>query len=315
MEENTMELINEFAEKVLKTNQSFSINFGRGKDSEINYHFIQGNVGKARYIYYSQKWNDDRFYSDISIKPELAAIVSDGIIYITNTFAFRIYDMENITLPDNVKLFDDYVNKINQYINDVIFKKYYESLDAFEIKDEDLLAKCRNKARTYLLSKAQRDPFCDECVNNFFKWQDIANALCGFIEMKEEAMKRLKTNEDVWLGLKSRNKVIRKMIKEKSGVSNLELKIAEALRSVDAKNVVVEFKVNGKKVSGRISPDRICYTLINRLNFYSSDFVTNAQGEEVLNYLGLNDYESRKKLNCESINRITYKRQTLYSRE
>lgn len=65
---------------VLNTTESFMIETGKS-DTDKRYHFfIQCNVGKARYAYGEYSYRDKNFHTDLGLKPELIAIVSDGKI-------------------------------------------------------------------------------------------------------------------------------------------------------------------------------------------------------------------------------------------
>lgn len=68
-----MKLIEEFRTKVLNSQGSFVIIEPEKNGGKIFY-FVQGNVGKARYVYGCQGYKNINFYSDISRELELLVV-------------------------------------------------------------------------------------------------------------------------------------------------------------------------------------------------------------------------------------------------
>lgn len=82
-----MRLIEKFKEKVLNSQNSFVIEDCEKNTSRICY-FVQGIVGKARYVYGCYHNNDNRFYSDTELELKLLAIVRDSKIYVLDEYFF-----------------------------------------------------------------------------------------------------------------------------------------------------------------------------------------------------------------------------------
>lgn len=307
-----MTLINEFVEKAKNNTGSFSITIDEGRKDISNYRFLQGDVGKARYIYGMRSWNNDRFYSDICLKPELVAIVSDGKVYVVDEFFLQIWQKE-VPLPENTIRFDEKVDVVNEFVSNVIFTDFYNSLEVVDITREDILEECRNMARKYLFSKTPAETFENEKLDNLFSKKDVANILCGFMDADTEARKRLEADREKWISQKSLSEKIRDLMSNPETASDWELKIAEGLRCVNAKTVVVEFEMNGKRASGKMTPETIISNLRINDNFDSYDFEVSRQGEEILKNLGAeNHWRSENALRCKHITKITYGKKELY---
>ena len=303
-----MRLIDEFVQKVLDETDSFSIIL----PPEINliryYHFIQGRVGKARYVYGTYSHQDKIFQSGLNLAPELVSIVSNNHVYIVNHYFFNLkrYSPGKNTLPDNTSYLD--CHKANGYVDDVIFPKFYGALKITENIDKP---ECRKKAREILLTKRKTidELHMDDC----FDLQDVANFLCGFIHIEDEAEHRLEAKKNYYIGEKSERTKIMEHLEDPSIAENWERKIAEGLQSVDAKAVTVEFEINGKQSSGKLSPGIIIKKLIQNESFHSYDFITSKHGNQVMENLGIEySYTMDNVLKCSHIKSITYGKRVLY---
>lgn len=311
-----MKLINKFVERVLNDKGSFNINIKEKEQRDTtNYHFLQSNVGKARYIYGMRSWNDEKFYSKVDLKPELVAIVSEGIVYIVNEIFLQIYrwcNKEEMLLPKNTKIFDEVVKETNEYVSNIIFADFYNNLDIEDITNENTISECRKRARGYLFSKEPAALFDNEKLDGIFNVRDIANILCGFMNVESEAKSRLEERKSEWISKKSTNEKIRKLMEDTETAFDWEIAIAEGIRSVDAKTVVVEFELNGKRASGKISPNTIITALEKRDIFSGYDFKIAKHGDKLLEDLEAGSYWSKNTLRCEHIVKITYGKKVLY---
>lgn len=314
-----MRLIDVFVEKALNDNSSFDINIKEKEQRDTtNYHFLQSNVGKARYIYGMRSWNDEKFYSKVDLKPELVAIVSEGVVYIVDEIFLQVYrwcNQEEKMLPENTKRFDEVVKETNEYVSNIIFMDFYNALDIEDITDEDTIAECRKRARGYLFSKEPTALFEDEKLDGIFNVRDIANYICGFIDVKEEASERLDERKSEWISKKATNEKIRNLMKDSETAFDWEIAIAEGIRSVDAKTVVVEFELNDKRASGKINPDTIIRALKTNDSFSGYNFEVAKHGDKLLEDLGAGSYWSENALKCKHIVKITYGKKELYVRK
>lgn len=302
-----MTLAKMFVEKALNCEENFDIEYGPGP---VNYHFLQDRVGKARYIYGVSRWNDKKFYSDTGLTFDLIAIVSDGIVYIVGHFFLNIYN--NTYLPEKAKLFENFMKGTNEYISNVIFTKFYEQIPVRNITEN--LEGYRTQARKYLLSKDPVTLLEGESIADLFKEKDIANILCGFLDIETKTYNMLEEAKEKWIDIKTKNEKIRSLMNDPETALGWELKIVEGLRSVDAKTVTVEFELDGRRASEKICPENILDTLRDKAVFSDYDFEVTKKGEKLFEKLGIED-QNAKELKCENIYRITYGKKELYVRE
>ena len=310
-----MRLIDEFVKKALVETGSFNIVMkAMYSDKETTYHFMQDNVGKARYIYGAYSL-DKTFYSSLNTKWKLVAIVSDGMVYIIDKFFMEVY-LQDAVLPEKTVKIDDIVWEKNEYIKNSVFPEFYNRLETDEAKRNINPLTCERDARKYLLSD---DPYIPNIqVDRMFTTEDITNMLYGFIDMDQEAKNRLEKDRESFTTQKAINQTIAELMERKKGVENWELEIAEGLRSVDAKTVTVEFELNGNIASGKIEPRHIRRILIDRDYFSGYYFVTTRSGKKLLATLGAAEWmgkDSKPVLTCKNIKRITYGKKELYVRK
>lgn len=312
-------LIDKFVERVLTTTESFIVEVGEGNNKKY-YFFIQANVGQAKYIYCEYSYRDQNFYTKIDLKPELVAIISDGKIYIVDDFKLDIYDWrvpEEIVLPENTYKFNDVVKKENNYVETVVFPDFYNTLKEEEITDKAMLASCEKTSRTLLLTNYPKAK--EISIEPMFTEQDIVNSLCGFVNLKTESIARLKEKENKWVDKKSFSKKVKELMENQTGVEHYELKIAEGIKSVDAKTVNVEFSLNGKSDSAKINPNKLITKLINKDYFSGYDFEVSKSGDALIEKLGAatwrNNKDGKEVLTCKHITKITYGKKTLFVKE
>lgn len=312
-------LIDKFVERVLTTTESFIVEVGEG-DNKKYYFFIQANVGKARYIYCEYSYREQNFYTKIDLKPELVAIISNRKIYIVDDFKLDIYrwrDSEEIVLPKNTYIFNDVIEKENNYVETVVFPDFYNTLKEEEITDKNMLTSCEKMARSLLLTNHTTAK--EISIEPMFTEKDIVNSLCGFVNLKTESITRLKEKEDKWINKKSFSKKVKELMKNHTGVESYELKIAEGVRSVEAKTITVEFSLNGKSDSEKINPDKLIRKLIEKDYFSGYDFEVSKRGDALIEKLGAatwrSDKDGKEVLTCKNITKITYGKKILYEKE
>lgn len=311
-------LIDKFTEKALNTTESFMLETKEYNDTKYHF-FMQCNVGKARYIYGEYAYRDENFHTNLSLRPELVAIVSDGKIYIVDEFKLdvRRNGNEDIELPENTFRIVESMVKENEYVESVIFADFYKSLEANPITDEELLKKCTDEARRFLFAK---EPAMNETtIKPMFSEQDIADSLCGVINLEAEAVKRLVADQENWIYKKSYNKKVKELMENNSVAEDYEMEIAEGIRSVDAKVVTVEFELNGKKESAKMNPDTIIRYMQSNNYFSGYNFVITKRGDELIEKLDAATWRGnsngKELLTCKHITKITYGKKELYVRK
>lgn len=304
-------LIDRFAEKVLSTTESFMLESEKNGHNSCYHFYMQCNVGSAKYIYGEYSYNST-FSSGLDLKPKLVAIVSAGKVYIID-----LYDLEvlygNVELPENTYKLTDIVLKENEYVKSVVFPRFFESLKEEPISG-GTLDKCKKMARAMILSKS--GIIDNVYTETMFNAQDIANSLCGIIDIKDESMKRLTKDRDEWIYKKSFRKKVKELLSDGSVVEDYELRIIDGIKSVNAKTVNVEFELNGKRDIGKINVGTIVIKLRDKDYFSEYSFLTSKFGKEFLNNIGASSYlyDGKELLTCKHITRITYGKKELYVR-
>lgn len=310
-----MELIDKFADEILKNKSSFEIIVDKNNKMEQAYHFIQDKIGKAAYVYGMSSYGDDNFYTKLDNKPKIVAVVSERKVYIIDTFFFGIYTYRNnkIIFPDNVAVFDDYVKECNNYVCNIIFPEFYEKLDIDEHSAADLEETCKQKARAAVLDK--NNNFDKVTINPIFNRQDIADIICGSMDFEEETERRLNSDREEWVKKKSINKKIREYVDNSEVALLWERKIADGIAGVEAKTVTAEFELNGIKASAKINPEIIIRKMIDNGYFSGYDFEVVKRGNELIKKLGAKEWGGIENvLRCRNITKITYGRKELYVR-
>lgn len=308
-----MSLIEKFKEKVLNSQDSFVITDSR-KGSYRVYYFVQGNAGKARYVYGYYSYRNANFCSGIKNELKLLAIIRDGKIYVCDEFFFDIWQCEynGILLPEAVFKFTGIVRRANDYVRDVVFPEFYSGLEVCEDADIDLdrYVPAARKIIFFGMDSAGIPEYQD-----MFSEQDIADMLCGFMDFDKETGKRLGEEKDKWLKKKAINMKIQELIESPEIALPCEKAIADGLRSVTAKMVVAEFKVGDKKSAAKICPDIIINKMISNNYFDYYNFITDKKGLELFEELDVDiNFGSKKSLTCNDISKITYGRKELYVR-
>lgn len=311
-------LLDKFVDAVFKTTESFMIETEDAYIGKQYYFFIQCSVGKARYIYGVHSYSCN-FHTNLNLKPILKAIVTDHDVYIIDEFEFDIYLSylkKDVLLPEHVYIITDILEKENEYVKSTIFPNYYNSLETIQITDNEIIKKCEDDARRNIFAKKSVDN--EMKIDPMFGVQDIANSLCGIVNLETEALNRLLKNKEQWIARKSYYKKIKELMEDESIAENYEIQIAKGLRSVEAKMVTVHFEMNGIEAYAKISPDIIIAKMQNRDYFSYYDFETNKRGEELINKLGAAKWRGNKEkdvLTCKHIIKIIYGKKMLYTKE
>jgi len=306
-------LLEEFVRRVLNEDGSFVLEKESGrKDTEYR-QFLQCTVGKGKYIYGFRGWCAD-FNTELTKQPELVAIVADGTVYTIADYFFDIWNAwrnKGEGLTENHAFFGAKKKEINEYVRTVVFKDFYDKLNIDTALAQITVKECRSEVRNIMLSKA----FTEVGISDMFDEQDVAKILCGLMDLEDEAVQRFEKNRDEWISHKAKSAKIKELIESSAVVKDWELRLAEGLRSVNARAVTVEFEYNDNKALGKIEPARITRILIEEDNFDNWDFVTRPQGEQIFKTLGASSYgNGGNALKCEHISRITYGKKDLYVR-
>lgn len=313
-----MSLIEKFAKEVFKSENSFTIAITENVRDKRMYHFIKDNVNKATYVYGISYYSDPNYYGKLDCKNKVVAILREGKIYVVDIFFFDIYRYkEDVVLPDNVFVLNDYTAKQDEYISNTIFPEFYNGLETNDSFIAESDRELKKKARGFLFSKTIGLPKIE--LKPMFNEQDVAYILCGFINFDEEVSKRLNDSKEQWIRKKTTDKKIKSLMENPETVASYEIEIADGIRSVEAKTVTVEFELNGKISSAKISPNTIIRKMVENDYFSGYDFEIAKRGDELIKGLGASTWRSgnngNELLTCKNITRITYGKKELYVRK
>lgn len=303
-----MRVIDKFVEE-LSIHKGDSFSFSMDKKY---YSFMQSKVGNAVYVYGIDDYEEEFEYR-INNKPELVAIISNDTIYVVNEFFLNVWGYGSDTiLPSNVELFDRYRNQQNKYVKNEVFQEFYSALDVENVEYLTTTNKCKEKARSCLLSKYKDIPAIE--LSDMFSELDIAKSLCEVFSIYDEAMKIFEDKKDKWIAVKSERAAIRVLMEEKSVVEDWELKMVDGLKSVvDAKQVTVEFTFKDKKTSIKIAVGTVYRKIENKDYFSGYDFGNKKRGDEMIKSLGAATWKhDGEVLTCKHITKIAYGKKVLY---
>ncbi len=103
-------LLEQFKEKVLNTDESFTI-----KTKSYDYCFLLNKVNDVKLIYASKSFSSTYFHIDRDIKFELSAIIKGEEIYIIDRYFFDIWSDDY----DKINELND--NTLNNILNTISF--------------------------------------------------------------------------------------------------------------------------------------------------------------------------------------------------
>ena len=329
------ELLKQFKEKVLSTNESFTlkINHSGYRDSCRYYHFVQSIVNNVKLIYGSNKYGDEYSYMENGFKFELCAIVKVNTIYIIDEFLFDIYcykyDESKSKLQElkkeQINLFSLYKESVYEQIKETTFKEFYNKLNVSDkvdgiLFDNNKLNNYKRNAMLIILSDKEIEDFkLDyQILNNDCTY---IKHLCNVKNIFDVAMEvfNKEHNKNIILNNKIMKEVIKYIIdnKEKYFTEN-ELNLIKAikqLKEINCKNVVAEFEFNEKKDSAKISLDKIEQVLARDDYFSDFYFITSKEGERIYKSLGIIKWEDKHKFKCDKITKIIYRSKDVYTRK
>lgn len=313
-----MSLIEKFAEEVFKSENSFTIAITENVRDKRMYHFIKDNVNKATYVYGISCYSDPNYYGKLDCKNKVVAILREGKIYVVDIFFFDIYRYkEDVVLPNNVLVLNDYTAKQDEYISNTIFPEFYNGLETDDSFIAESDRELKKDARRFLFSNTADLPKVE--LKPMFNKQDVAYILCGFINFDEEVSKRLNDSKEQWVRKKSTDKKIKSLMENPETVASYEIEIADGIRIVEAKTVTAEFELNGKIASAKISPNTIIRKMVENDYFSGYDFEIAKRGDELIKELGASTWRygnnGEELLTCKNITKITYGKKELYVRK
>lgn len=301
-----MELIKKFAEKILveKVKGSFDIEQSGAFGRKI--HFLQDNVGDAVFMYamYGDEMNMKKRSRRDRYSSNVVAVISSEKIYIVDKFLFdlRSPDVNPDELPEGVFLFDDIVEKYNEYANNVLFKGFYDKLPLIEPESPE---NCIEEARRIIFYGER-----NKKLMNLFDEDDLGEVLSANISVDEIVNKKLEKDVSSYIKDKARKERIKSLIESGDAVEDYEKEILDALRAADAITVNVKFRFKGMEEVEKIESDKLIRRMYNRDGFGCFDFTTEKRGKDLLAKLGVDRYSND--LTAKNIVEIKYKGKVIY---
>lgn len=310
-----MRLIDGFVNKVLSCDNSFILIDDDESGASRHIQFVQCVVGEAKYIYGFYGFNPE-FNIRLEQKFDLIAIVANEKVYIVNEFLLNVWKKEDKrNLPLSCKFFNREIIRTNDYVKNVVFKKFYDRLEVSDVVNEDLLKHCEKEARIHVLTNGK--VVKDFSVSPLFGEEGVAKILCGIIDLEEVAMQHFERERNSWINKKVTYEKINELINKPDIVKDWEFRLSGRLREVDAKSVTVEFEMNGRIETSKLKPKQIVNKLISDDYFSYYDFPTKNQGSQLLDNLGAGRslFDDGEVLKVKHITKITYGKKLLYSKK
>lgn len=302
-----MEMLKLFAKMVLDPAMDGSFQMcGRGGNY---YYFMQCKVCDATYIFRIDCYTEP---ANLTKDAQLTAIVADGLIYLIDYFCFGCL-LSYEDFPTGVQLFSDKLEEINNEVNLVIFREFFDGLPTNPIIDPRELDGLKRMAREILLEGTE-NPYTKP-PSSIFDESDVCKILCGQMDIKEEALKRLNAKRDAWITQKSHAVQLDTYFKSSDLIEPWEREMSNALANTEAVQVVVEFSFNGITGSIKAEPSRIRNHLPGKSSLSHWDFSVSKEGVQLLMKLGVSERDHSKRLYCSHITRILYRGKPLYERQ
>ena len=299
-----MSLIQEFKEKALSDAAQFEVH--KKEEKEMLY-YVKYRVGKATFIF-----GDYSFRGNFSLETKLSlkAILSEGIIYLVDTFTF--YPLKENEYPENVVRLSTKTKEVNDFIQDVLFQKYYENLPIRALTDNEQKDVIRRVRRIVLKENCVIEKYL---IKEIITHEKVASLLRGELDIEKVATEYFEKHKERFITVKSENYELQKLVDAKYGVEEWEINMANSLQELDAKNVAVEFSVNGEQGTEKVEKDRLLRMLYDKDDFSSYDFVNGKSGEALLKKLKVGSYRSHENgvLECKHISSIKYGKKVIYS--
>lgn len=299
-----MTLINKFKERVISNERQFDLVEGR----KI-LHFVKREVGKATYIFGGSSFdNEFALGTELSIQ----AILSDGNIYIMDTFMF--YPLKEEDFPDNVFSFDDKLEELNSIIENDLFPKYYSGI-TIRILTEDEKNNAIIQVRRIVLINDSTIPEPEE--KEVLNMGIVAKILCGVFTIEEYANEYFDKNKESYIKRKSINNELKKLVELKHNLNEWEVEMSDSLKELEARTVLVEFNYNGEIGAEKVEKDMLIRILYNRDYFSPYNFVNGKRGEELLRKLNAGKWKDHENgtLECKHICSIKYGKKIIYFKD
>ena len=290
------------------------------KDDNRFLRFVVTPFGKAKMIYGEYTYGNITEMCSPSSKLEVVAYYVDGYIYLVNQYIFDMYgyDVENDdNLPDKVVFFEAARKSKNSYIEKILLPKYLDGIPARTLEGTDV-ARAKAEARSRILLPKPDTSRNSQEASYYLTQNDFAQSLCGLVEANRLAWDKMEKYREAWSFIKAYSAKVEEFKQDPSITTEEERIMSNALNSIDAQNVRVEFCVNGKSTEVKMDPDLVLRHLNERDYFSKYNFTPRRAGEELFKVLDATDSRWDKSgkplLTCDCIQKIMYGRNTIYER-
>lgn len=306
--------INEFANRVLAGESYFMIGDRFGYKSI----FVKMVINHIAFIYRLREFSADEILipsiktkmSLIAIKPE-----KEEKIYMIDYYGL-CHDIADF--PENVLLFSDLVKEINDMLKTSVFDKLFDDLDQLPLNDNSIET-CKNIARNKM-TRSDFSRYSGNMSHNAipnFKDDDVLRFLCGMVDLEDKTKENFNLNLQGLKIQKTYANTIQKLLDNPEQLfTECELHILNALNSIKAKTVLIEFEFNGKNSLIRIDVNRLKLVISNEDSFSKYDFLTEKAGKDLFDYFGVNEYlvDPKYNLTLENVTQIVYRGKMIYKK-
>lgn len=303
------EKIKEFIDKVLSTDQAFTIADGTSSPDW----FIQSWIGKSKIIYETKDYRSEGSEMP-GFEAEFVAMVTDGKVYMSQPTR---YIMSDDKLPKELVIIEQKAAEYQEEGEQMV-DEFYKSLkpSIIEAKDNYKLIDLWKIARSCVLGMNSPEEFARACRPNFYISVGQAYALEAWrLELKDLVDAHCADQAEKMAFIKGRDILLRKQMADPDIVDPWEKEIVKSLNGLDAKSVAVEFTKNGIRAVAKMSPETLLKNLLKRTPLNEWDFCVYKQGKQLLDTLVGKRPESDGRLYCSDINTIVFRGKVIYKKE
>lgn len=279
------------------------------------FHFISNVIDGARFFYCAHSYDEnDAIFFNPESKYELAVIVANRDFYFFDTYTFDRYNGKNESDYEinRVCWFDDYVSQLHGYYKTTALKSYLDSIEATKTEDSAVIEEAKEKARNCILDGKPFSLTCDVKLTG----TDAIAIMVGYASIVDVCRSYFEKDKEHWEYVKSLKVLVEDyMFNNRSTVvEDWEMRMAEALTSIDAKTVTIVGENNGLVAESKMETEKILRNLKNKDAFSALEFPTEKTGRDFIKAIGLSDSGWRSGFNCGMIQRILFRKKAVYER-
>ena len=307
---HSKERITEFIDKVLSTDEAFTITDGASSPDW----YIQTRIGKSKFIYETKSYHGEDDARIPGFNAEFVAMVTDGKVYMGTPVS---YFMSGCERPKNLVFIEEkavaYQEEGEQMVDE-----FYKTLKPATIKESDSwrLKDIWKLARSCLMGLNTPEAIIRERLPELLVSVSQAYALEAWrMDLKDIVDTHCKKKEADLAFERAREIQLREKMAEPDLVDPWEVEIAKLLKGMDAKSIAVEFAKNGNIAVAKMEPEKLLTNLLERDYLNEWDFCVGKQGKRLLRTLvGVKSGEDGR-LYCSDITRIVYRGKIVFERK